>query len=237
MDPQMNKLLKWSVQNSQQQNANGSLTAPPTAEELSRNLTPDMINSLMGGPSDADLMKAAMELLLSDEADLENKMIAFDNFEQLIESIDNANNLEPLGLWTPLVKLLQHEEADMRRMAAWCIGTAVQNNEKAQDKVSTASTTSTMQEDQNRNKLTSIQLIVLNAIPTLVTVATSDSNPATRKKSVYALSSAVRNYQPALNELIKSLPENYSKDKVDAADMEAIDKIMDQLRAHPVESA
>lgn len=233
----MNKLLKWSVQNSQQQNADGSLTAPPTAEELSRNLTPDMINSLMGGPSDADLMKAAMELLLSDEADLENKMIAFDNFEQLIESIDNANNLEPLGLWTPLVKLLQHEEADMRRMAAWCIGTAVQNNEKAQDKVSTASTTSTMQEDQNRNKLTSIQLIVLNAIPTLVTVATSDSNPATRKKSVYALSSAVRNYQPALNELIKSLPENYSKDKVDAADMEAIDKIMDQLRAHPVESA
>ncbi|KAJ5231391.1 Hsp70 nucleotide exchange factor fes1 [Penicillium citrinum] len=214
MDPQMNKLLKWSVQNSQQQNADGSLTAPPTAEELSRNLTPDMINSLMGGPSDADLMKAAMELLLSDEADLENKMIAFDNFEQLIESIDNANNLEPLGLWTPLVKLLQHEEADMRRMAAWCIGTAVQNNEKAQDK-----------------------LIVLNAIPTLVTVATSDSNPATRKKSVYALSSAVRNYQPALNELIKSLPENYSKDKVDAADMEAIDKIMDQLRAHPVESA
>lgn len=233
----MNKLLKWSVQNSQQQNADGSLTAPPTAEELSRNLTPDMINSLMGGPSDADLMKAAMELLLSDEADLENKMIAFDNFEQLIESIDNANNLEPLGLWTPLVKLLQHEEADMRRMAAWCIGTAVQNNEKAQDKVSTASTASTMQEDQNRNKLTSIQLIVLNAIPTLVTVATSDSNPATRKKSVYALSSAVRNYQPALNELIKSLPENYSKDKVDAADMEAIDKIMDQLRAHPVESA
>jgi len=237
MDPQMNKLLKWSVQNSQQQNADGSLTAPPTAEELSRNLTPDMINSLMGGPSDADLMKAAMELLLSDEADLENKMIAFDNFEQLIESIDNANNLEPLGLWTPLVKLLQHEEADMRRMAAWCIGTAVQNNEKAQDKVSTASTISTMQEDQNRNKLTDIQLIVLNAIPTLVTVATSDSNPATRKKSVYALSSAVRNYQPALNELIKSLPENYSKDKVDAADMEAIDKIMDQLRTHPVESA
>lgn len=210
----MNKLLKWSVQNSQQQNADGSLTAPPTAEDLSRNLTPDMINSLMGGPSDADLMKAAMTMLLSDETDLENKMIAFDNFEQLIESIDNANNLEPLGLWTPLVKLLEHEEADMRRMAAWCVGTAVQNNQKAQDK-----------------------LIVLNAIPTLVRIATSDSNAATRKKSVYALSSAVRNYQPALNELIKSLPESYSKDKVDAADMEAVDKIMDQLRAHQVESA
>lgn len=90
----------------------------------------------MGGPSDADLMKESMAALLSDEVDLENKIVAFDNFEQLVENIDNANNMEPLGLWTPLVGLLQHKEADMRRMAAWCIGTAVQNNEKGQDKVS-----------------------------------------------------------------------------------------------------
>jgi hypothetical protein len=131
----MNKLLKWSVANSEQKNADGTVTAPPSAEEAKRTLTPDMINALMGGPSDADLMKAAMEVLHSDESDLENKLIAFDNFEQLIEGIDNANNLEPLGLWTPLVQLLKHEEADMRRMAAWCIGTAVQNNEKAQDRV------------------------------------------------------------------------------------------------------
>ncbi|KAJ6024560.1 Hsp70 nucleotide exchange factor fes1 [Penicillium herquei] len=214
MDPQMNKLLKWSVQNSQQQNEDGSLTAPPTTEQASRNLTPDMINALMGGPSDADLMKAAMEVLHDNESDLENKLIAFDNFEQLIEGIDNANNLEPMGLWTPLVQLLEHEEADMRRYAAWCIGTAVQNNEKAQDK-----------------------LIVLNAIPKLVKVATTDSNPTTRKKAVYAISSAVRNYQPSLNELIKHLPEGYPTEKVDAGDMEAVDTIMDKLRAHVVDSA
>ncbi|KAJ5099202.1 Hsp70 nucleotide exchange factor fes1 [Penicillium argentinense] len=211
MDPQMNKLLKWSVQNSQQRQEDGTLTAPPTAEEASRNLTPDMINALFGGPSDADLLKMNMQLLQSDEADLENKMIAFDNFEQLIESIDNANNLEPLGLWTPLVALLKHEEPDMRRMAAWCVGTAVQNNQKAQDK-----------------------LIVLNAIPTLVAIATTDSNLATRKKAVYALSSAVRNYQPAMNELTKSLPEGFSKDKTEAGDMEAIDEVMNKLRAHEV---
>ncbi|KAF3403706.1 Hsp70 nucleotide exchange factor fes1 [Penicillium rolfsii] len=214
MDPTMNKLLKWSVANSEQKNPDGTVTAPPSAEEAKRTLTPDMINALMGGPSDADLMKAAMEVLHSDESDLENKLIAFDNFEQLIEGIDNANNLEPLGLWTPLVQLLKHEEADMRRMAAWCIGTAVQNNEKAQDR-----------------------FVVLNGIPTLVSMATSDSNPAARKKSIYALSSAVRNYQPAMNELVKALPEGYSTDKTDASDMEAVDAIMDKLRAHPVDSA
>ncbi|KAJ5358456.1 Hsp70 nucleotide exchange factor fes1 [Penicillium cataractarum] len=214
MDPTMNKLLKWSVTNSEQKNADGTVTAPPSAEEASRTLTPDMINALMGGPSDADLMKAAMEVLHSDESDLENKMIAFDNFEQLIEGIDNANNLEPLGLWTPLVQLLKHEEADMRRMAAWCIGTAVQNNEKAQDR-----------------------FVVLNGIPALVSMATADPNPAARKKSIYALSSAVRNYQPAMNELVKVLPEGYPTDKSDAGDMEVVDAIMDKLRAHPVDSA
>ncbi|KAJ5203998.1 Hsp70 nucleotide exchange factor fes1 [Penicillium cinerascens] len=214
MDPQMNKLLKWSVQNSQQQDEDGTTTAPPPTNEAGRTLTPDMINALFGGPSEADLMKAAMEVLHSDESDLENKLIAFDNFEQLIEGIDNANNLEPLGLWSPLVKLLQHEEAEMRRYAAWCIGTAVQNNEKAQDK-----------------------LIVLNAIPTLANMAMTDPNPAARKKSIYALSSAVRNYQPAMNELVKALPEGYPTENVDSGDMEAVDAIMDKLRETPVGSA
>jgi hypothetical protein len=68
-------------------------------------------------------------------------------------------------------------------------------------------------------------------------MATGDPNPAARKKSIYALSSAVRNYQPAMNELVKVLPEGYPTDKTDAGDMEVIDAIMDKLRAHPVESA
>lgn len=82
-----------------------------------------------------------------------------------------------------------------------------------------------------------VQLVVLNAIPTLVTIATADPHPATRKKSVYALSSAVRNYQPAMNELVKVLPEGYPTGKTDAGDMEVVDAIMDKLRAHPVDSA
>ena len=138
MDANMNGLLKWSIQNStnpSDPNASNSNTSTAVTDAASRGINAEMISTLFGGPSDADLMKASMEALRSDEVDLENKMIAFDNFEQLLENIDNANNMEPLGLWTPLVELLRHEEADMRRMAAWCVGTAVQNNEKAQDKV------------------------------------------------------------------------------------------------------
>jgi hsp70-interacting protein len=67
-------------------------------------------------------------------------------------------------------------------------------------------------------------------------MATDDPAPATRKKAVYALSSAVRNYQPAMNEVVKHLPDGYSRDKVDAGNMEAVDSIMLKLKAHPVDS-
>jgi hsp70-interacting protein len=134
MNPEMNNLLKWGVANSQAPGTEGEGKAPDLKAAASQ-LTPQMINTLFGGPSEADLMKAAMEVLHDNESDLENKLIAFDNFEQMIEGIDNANNLEPLNLWTPLVQLLKHEEPEIRRYAAWCVGTAVQNNPKAQDKV------------------------------------------------------------------------------------------------------
>ena len=131
MDPGMNQLLKWSLENSQSATETG---LPPTG----RPLNADALAQIMGGPSDADMMKESMAAVQSPEIDLENKLVAFDNFEQLIENIDNANNIQNLGLWAPLLEQLKNEEAELRKMAAWCIGTAVQNNEKAQDRVSLA---------------------------------------------------------------------------------------------------
>lgn len=228
MDPQMNNLLKWSIQNSttaQQDTTNHeSSTGASSNANSTRGLNPEMLAALFGGPSDAELMKSSMAALHSPDVDLANKLIAFDNFEQLIETIDNANNLEPLGLWTPLVQLLKHDEPDMRRMAAWCIGTAVQNNEKAQDK-----------------------LVVMNTLPVLVEMAMMDEVDSVRRKAVYALSSAVRNFQPALDEVVKCLrgKEDHPLhrhshgeiEKIDAGDMDAVDGIMDRLRSHrPVPS-
>ncbi|CAG8134631.1 unnamed protein product [Penicillium salamii] len=235
MDPEMNKLLKWSVTNSQASAGAEGEGSAPNATEAAKTMTPEMLSRLFGGPSDADLMRAAMEVVHDPETDLENKLIAFDNFEQLIEGIDNANNLEPMGLWTPLVQLLKHEETEIRRYAAWAIGTAVQNNPKAQDKVCNLylETCVPIHSELNTNIN---QLVLLNSIPDLVTLATTDVNQATRKKAVYALSSAVRNYQPAMNELNKSLPEGYPTE-TDAGDMDAVDAVMDKLRATPVEAS
>ena len=137
MDPGMNQLLKWSIENSEASRADPSHPTDPKAVRPSgTSINAEALNSLMGGPSDADLMKESMAAIQSPDVSLEDKLVAFDNFEQLIEVIDNANNIERLGMWTPLVELLEDKEGDMRRMAAWCVGTAVQNNVRAQQRVS-----------------------------------------------------------------------------------------------------
>jgi len=134
MDSGMNGLLKWSIDNSaaSQPDPNSTEARPATAP---RPFDQEALARLLGGPSDADLMLQAMTAVQSPEVDLENKMIAFDNFEQLIENLDNANNMENLKLWVPLVDQLKSEESELKRMAAWCIGTAVQNNIKSQERV------------------------------------------------------------------------------------------------------
>lgn len=205
----MNQLLKWSIENSSNPSADPTSTTDPKAERPSgRPLNADVLKSLFGGPSDATLMKESMAAILSPEISLDNKLVAFDNFEQLIENIDNANNLEPCGLWVPLIWLLGSEETELRKYAAWCIGTAVQNNVKAQT-----------------------QLLEGEAIFKLVKLSIGDTNEQVRRKAIYALSSEVRNYQDGLDVAVKVLPKGFAPEgAIDAGDMEAVDRVIEQLR-------
>ncbi|KAF5976604.1 nucleotide exchange factor Fes1 [Fusarium coicis] len=205
-DKRLNELLKWSIEQSDATRNDPDAPAPTTQ------LTPELMASLMGGPSDADLMKASMDIITSGDAEqvsLDDKLIAFDNFEQLIEGLDNANNIANLSLWTPLLDQLKHDEREMRKMAAWCVGTAVQNNERTQER-----------------------LLAMGGLPLLVNLATQeDEHNDVRRKAVYALSSAVRNYQPAMDLFADELTKRGHKtDKVDATSMEAVDEVVNGLR-------
>lgn len=205
MNPELNSLLQWSIENSDaSRRSNGATESTPS----SRGLNGEALKTLLGGPSDADLMREAMSVILNDEATHEAKLTAFDNLEQLIENLDNANNMENLGLWTPLIERLENDEAEIRCMAAWCVGTAVQNNEKAQER-----------------------LLVLGGIPKLTNLILNDPDQLVRKKSVYALSSEIRNYQPAMTEALKYLPNDQKPTEgILASDMDAIDSLMAKLR-------
>lgn len=204
MGDQMNQLLQWSIENST------NTTSDPSAPKST--LNPELLAQLLGGPSDADRMRDSMTAILApiSQCDLENKTIAWENFELLIEQIDNANNMEPMGLWPPLISQLDNEITEMRRMAAACVGAAVQNNVKSQEFA-----------------------LAHGVVPKLAKMAIEDGEVGVRKKAITALSSLVRNFQPGLDELEKSLPEAVwtpRKTGLDAADMEACDEIIQMLR-------
>ena len=180
-DPALNRLLQWSIQNTAA-SRNDPTTVQTDDIRQPSNISPELLAQLMGGPSEADLMKAAMSAIVAplEDCDLENKLVAWDNFEQLIEGIDNANNMQPLGLWIPLVGQLDSEHAECRAWAAHCLNTAVQNNPDCQERC-----------------------LAINAIPKLIKQVLEDTDKTARKKAAGALSSEVRNYQPAADELVK----------------------------------
>ncbi|OQN95976.1 hypothetical protein B0A48_17919 [Cryoendolithus antarcticus] len=204
---QFNELLQWGIENS----AGGQPQATNGAPRNPKSLNPELLAQLLGGPSDADRMREAMLAITapSDKVDLENKLIAWDNFEQLIENLDNANNMQALGLWMPLVEQLGSEEAECRRYACWCLSTAVQNNAPCQERC-----------------------LAVGAVPKLLKLALEDKEQSVRKKAVTALSSEVRNYQPGLDELAKNTPKDIwaGDEKLDAGEMEQVDKIIGPLR-------
>lgn len=122
----MEKLLHWSIANSQ-----GDQEAIARAGQLDPKLLEQLFGS--GVADDPTLMKEAMQVITSNEADLEAKLVALDNFEMLIENLDNANNIENLKLWDPLLKTLENESNEIVSGALSIIGTAVQNNKTSQD--------------------------------------------------------------------------------------------------------
>ncbi|KAG6356148.1 hypothetical protein INS49_015535 [Diaporthe citri] len=237
MDKNLNELLKWSIEAQTAGNANsngnpsttaitsadapaaeGNTTtaAAATSQAPSTNgLNPEILAALLGGPSDADLMRQSMAVITATgdpEVTLEHRLTAFDNLEQLIESLDNANNLGPLGLWAPLLASLSDAEPDVRRYAAWVAGTAVQNNETSQER-----------------------LLAMGGLPRLVGLALAPAEREdVRRKAVYALSSATRNYQPAMDvvaaELEKGGHRPAGSGKVDATNMDAVDEVMEGLK-------
>ncbi|KAI1498515.1 Fes1-domain-containing protein [Biscogniauxia marginata] len=238
-DKNLNELLKWSIENSAPNGTTTGASAPAPASAPATSLNAEALVALMGAPSDAELMQAAMSCITSPDAGVtaEARLTAFDNLEQLVESLDNANLLARLGLWTPLLGCLGCADARLRRMAAWCVGTAVQNNEPCQERLVA---------------LGGVERLVRMALGELVSGGDGDGDgdgdaaekeeeeekeaetetTEVRRKALYALSSAVRNYQPAMDVCAAELRKQGEAvpDKVDATDMDAVDEVINALK-------
>ena len=83
----MDSLLRWSIENS----APRSPDAPPPTR---KDLDPGIIDYLLGKP-DAVLMKEALDVALNERQGEDARVQALDDFEMLVEHIDNANGAHP----------------------------------------------------------------------------------------------------------------------------------------------
>lgn len=70
----------------------------------------------------------------------------------------------------------------------------------------------------------------MDSIPLLIKLALDDASELVRRKAIYAISSEIRNYQPACDIVAKALKDKNGPTKVDAGDMDAVDGLLNKLR-------
>ena len=133
-DKNAQELLKWGLAHST------STASGPSVEQISADIEsgrrpdladPKLYEAIMG-KSEAQMMREELAVAMDPARTVQDRCTALDNFEMLIEQIDNANNMTSMNMWPALLSLLTEPEPEIQTAAAWIVGTAVQNNDKAQ---------------------------------------------------------------------------------------------------------
>lgn len=128
----MEKILQWSTaQQSDDPEVRAKVPAPD----------PKILAQVLGadtGRDDATLMNEDISVVLCDDPKItiDDKLTALEDFEMLIQNLDNANNMSPMGIWPEISKLYTYtgeEQDEFRGLAALITGSAVQNNIKCQN--------------------------------------------------------------------------------------------------------
>ncbi|KAI0369329.1 Fes1-domain-containing protein [Pilatotrama ljubarskyi] len=170
----MENLLRWSIANSGPRDPN---QPPPQPRS---DLDPAIIDMILGKP-DSELMKEALAIAVDESKDEDDRLQALDNFEMLIEQIDNANNMEKLNMWEPLHSLLINPSSseEIQKQVLWILGTAVQNNPAAQH-----------------------SYLALSPLRTLLSfLSPTVRSGKTRAKAVYALSGLLKHNAAAVRQM------------------------------------
>lgn len=171
------ELLKWGLQHAPTSN-DGQSSVVQVSEDIAAGRRPDLqdpgLYDAIMGKSEAQMMQEELCVAVDTNRSESDRVTALDNFEMLVEQVDNANNMESLQMWPALLKLLQSDQPAIQVQTAWVVGTAMQNNDKA-------------------------QAVGLNhgILPILLSLLDSHT-PELRNKAMYAVSSLLGHYPAAV---------------------------------------
>lgn len=166
----MESLLRWGIENS---------TPACDGGTQRMDIDPAIIDHILGKP-DAVLMKEALEVAVDENQSSDARTQALDDFEMLVENIDNANDLSKLKMWEPLQQLLTSPTSteSIKMQTLWIIGTAIQNNPSAQN-----------------------DYLSMTPIFTILSFMSPTVESSLRSKAVYALSGLCKHNAAALQQL------------------------------------
>lgn len=171
------ELLKWGIRNAPM-NPDGTSSVAQVSADVAAGRRPDLADpglyEAIMGKSEAQMMQEELAVATDSSRTIEDRCTALDNFEMLIEQVDNANNMAPMGMWPAIRALLDTDAPEIQSATAWVIGTAIQNNDKAQ--------------------AAALEHDVLAPLLTLLSAAHS----GVQNKSAYALSALLRHYPAAV---------------------------------------
>ncbi|KAK7333935.1 hypothetical protein VNO80_30716 [Phaseolus coccineus] len=149
-------MLQWAISHSDPEKLKDSAEAqqrlsPRDLEKRSLEIKEIMEKIKM--PSDAELMKIAIRDLNNVSTSLEDRHRALQELLELVESIDNANDLNKLGGLVAVTKELNHSDPVIRTVAAWVLGKASQNNPIVQQQIMELRVLSRLMKMVNSNSL------------------------------------------------------------------------------------
>lgn len=126
---------------------------------------------------------------------------------QLVESIDNAGDMQNMGMWPKVLDLLMDKQDPIIKLACWICGTAIQNNPKAQEAVSlnynsfsctSLIVSSPLLQFHRQKPMPKLYSLISSIHPTNSSTQISNS---TRAKAVYCLSAALKHWPGAVANL------------------------------------
>ncbi|WFD18960.1 hsp70 nucleotide exchange factor fes1 [Malassezia caprae] len=171
------ELLKWGIRHAPM-NPDGTSSVAQVAADVAAGRRPDLADpglyEAIMGKSEAQMMQEELAVATDASRATEDRCTALDNFEMLIEQVDNANNMAPMGMWPAVRSLLDADAPEIQSATAWVIGTAIQNNDKAQ--------------------AAALEHDVLAPLLTLL----SSAHSGVQNKCAYALSALLRHYPAAV---------------------------------------
>ncbi|WFD33374.1 hsp70 nucleotide exchange factor fes1 [Malassezia cuniculi] len=173
------ELLRWGLANSNR--GDGAPSIAQISEDIAAGRRPDLADPALYeaimGKSEAQMMIEELTVAADTSRSIDDRAVALDNFEMLIEQIDNANNMESLGMWPVVISFCGSEhDPQIQSAGAWIIGTAIQNNDKAQ--------------------VVALRHGVLRALLPLL----GSSSAEVRSRGIYAISSLLRHFPRAVTE-------------------------------------